>query len=133
MSEGGAAHGGALREPAETGAAFDEADRAARPRAARLAVALWADITKGGQEGRGGGGAAPRPRPAAWAGCARLQERPGVGQPHRLCGPGGRAGGGPSADEAARCPGSAGGQGAGGPRAWEGPARTVTREVGAGL
>ena len=57
MSEGGAAPGGALREPAETGAAFDEADSAARPRAARLAVALWADITKGGQEGRGGGGA----------------------------------------------------------------------------
>jgi hypothetical protein len=47
--------------------AFAEADIDARPCDELLAVAILADITNGGQEGRGGGGAEPRQLQEEWA------------------------------------------------------------------
>jgi hypothetical protein len=62
ISEVGAAHVGDLRELAETAAAFAQADIEASQFDELFAIGIRTDITDGGQDGRGGGGADPRQR-----------------------------------------------------------------------
>jgi hypothetical protein len=71
LSEVGAAHVGDVREFADTGAAVEEADIEARQFDERFAIAILADITHGGQDGRGSGGADPRQLHEELAGWAR--------------------------------------------------------------